>query len=317
MGAIITFTMSTNNAKEADDNNIMMRCASCGITEEVDDIKLKKCTACKSVRYCSVKCQWDHRQQHKQACKKRVAELRDEILFKQPESTHKGDCPICCLPLSLDPQKSMMMACCSKVVCRGCAHANRVREVEMRLDPTCPFCRHPTPESENEFALIGMKRIEVNDPAALREKGLQLCKDGCRDYKSAFEYFSSAAGLGDVEAHYHLSTMYREGRGVEKDLKRECHHLEHAAIAGHPGARHNLGVIEKQIGRNERAVRHWIIAANLGHDESIQVLKKCYKDGFVSKEDLATALRAHQAAVDATKSPQRDDADAARARRSN
>eukprot|EP00984_Skeletonema_dohrnii_P032594 scaffold26965_cov172-Skeletonema_dohrnii-CCMP3373.AAC.1 len=60
----------------------MMCCASCGTTE-VDDIKLQKCTTCKSVRYCSVKCQREHLPQHEETCKKRAAELRDEILFKQ------------------------------------------------------------------------------------------------------------------------------------------------------------------------------------------------------------------------------------------
>ena len=34
-----------------------------------------------------------------------------------------------------------------------------------------------------------------------------------------------------------------------------------------------------------------------------------FKEGHVSKDDLAAALRAHQAAVDATKSPQREAAD--------
>jgi hypothetical protein len=36
-----------------------------------------------------------------------------------------------------------------------------------------------------------------------------------------------------------------------------------------------------------------------------------YKKGVVSKADLAITLRAHQAAVDATKSPQRETAEAA------
>jgi hypothetical protein len=34
-----------------------------------------------------------------------------------------------------------------------------------------------------------------------------------------------------------------------------------------------------------------------------------HKGGFFSKEDLADALRGHQAAVDATKSPQREAAE--------
>ena len=53
-------------------------------------------------------------------------------------------------------------------------------------------------------------------------------------------------------------------------------------------------------------MKHFIIAANLGHDESLQILKEIYKVGQVSKDDLAKAFRAHQAAVDATKSPQRE-----------
>ena len=53
-------------------------------------------------------------------------------------------------------------------------------------------------------------------------------------------------------------------------------------------------------------MKHWIIAANLGHDDSIQRLKLCYTGGVVRKEDFAAALRAHQAAVDAKKSPQRE-----------
>ena len=72
------------------EEDTMLCCASCGIAGD-DDIKLKKC-ACKLVQYCSVKCQKDHRPKHKKECKQQVAELRDEILFKQPESNHLGDC---------------------------------------------------------------------------------------------------------------------------------------------------------------------------------------------------------------------------------
>ena len=54
---------------------------------------------------------------------------------------------------------------------------------------------------------------------------------------------------------------------------------------------------------------HFIIAAKLGDDDSLEGLKSCYREGAVSKEDFAAALRAHQAAVDATKSPQREAAE--------
>ena len=93
--------MSADLETEAADDDVMWCCASCG-TAEVDDIKLQKCDACDVVRYCSDKCQQEHLPQHEAICKERAAELRDEILFRQPESTHKGDCPICFLALPLD-----------------------------------------------------------------------------------------------------------------------------------------------------------------------------------------------------------------------
>jgi len=92
-------------------------------------------------------------------------------------------------------------------------------------------------------------------------------------------------------------------------VEKQIYHWEEAAIAGHHLARHNLGCHEKMNGNIERAVKHWIIAANMGHEKAIQRLKKCYADGEVSKEDFAAALRAHHAAVEATKSPQREAAE--------
>jgi hypothetical protein len=64
-------------------------------------------------------------------------------------------------------------------------------------------------------------------------------------------------------------------------------------------------------GRIKRAGKHFIIAANLGYDDSLKKLRECYAMGVVQKEDFAAALRAHQAAVDATKSPQREAGDSA------
>jgi TPR repeat protein len=122
---------------------------------------------------------------------------------------------------------------------------------------------------------------------------------------------SKAAELGDITAHYNLSNMYGGDAGVEKDEEMELYHLEEAAIGGHPNARHNLGAIENENGNHERARKHWIIAANLGYDFSLGALKEGYKVGLVSKEDFAAALRGHQSAVDATKSPQREVVEAA------
>ena len=54
---------------------------------------------------------------------------------------------------------------------------------------------------------------------------------------------------------------------------------------------------------------YFLIAAKLGCKESLVALMMSYKAGMVSKDDYAAALRGHQAAVDATKSPQREEAE--------
>ena len=97
--------------------SVLSSCALCGIAE-VDDVKLKQCDDCDLVRYCGDNCQQHHRPEHEAKCKERAAELRDEILFKQPESTHLGDCPICCLPLLKGVRKNAIYPCCSKRVCK-------------------------------------------------------------------------------------------------------------------------------------------------------------------------------------------------------
>ncbi|KAK1733616.1 hypothetical protein QTG54_015659 [Skeletonema marinoi] len=275
-------------------------CAACGVAE-VDEVKLKECTSCDLVRYCCDECQRDHKSQHEDACNKRAVELRVEILFKQPESSNRGDCPICCLPLSLDTKKSIMMSCCSKLICKGCTYANQKREYEGRLGYKCPFCRTAIPSTVEADKMM-MKRIEANDPAAMCQWGREKYDKG--DYSSAFELYTKAAQLGDAEAHYQLAVLYHE-----KDRGKEIHHLKEAAIGGHPDARFNLGCDEEESGNIERAVKHWIIAANLGDDGSIKELMEYFKEGKVSKDDLAATLRAHQAAVDAIKSPQRDAAE--------
>jgi TPR repeat protein len=170
----------------------------------------------------------------------------------------------------------------------------------------CPFCREPGASGE-EYNKRMMKRIKANDPATLCQMG-GICYDE-GDYEGAFEYLSKAAELKDAAAHYKLGWMYYEGEGVEKDEKKAVYHYEKAAIGGHPNARHNLGCNEEEKGNIERAVKHYIIAANLGYEGSMKTLWSMFKDGDITKEELDATLRTHHAAIDATKSKQRDRAD--------
>ncbi len=285
-------------------------CACCGIAE-VDDIKLKICDGgCDLVKYCSDDCQTDHRGEHEQECKKRKAEMHDKKLFTQPDISHKGECPICCLPLPIDDDEitSTLNSCCCKLICNGCCYANLMRENEQGLENRCAYCREPVATSEEKSLKQIMKRVKKNDPVALTYMGKELLGKG--NYREALEYLTKAAELGDVAAHFRLSMMYYSGDGVGKDEKKAVYHWEQAAIGGHPGARGYLAAHEIENDNFGRAAKHLIIAANLGCDTSLQCIKDLFVKGVrVSKEEYAAALRGHQAAVDATKSAERKTAE--------
>jgi tetratricopeptide (TPR) repeat protein len=236
-----------------------------------------------------------------------MAEMRHDKLFEQPDECHLGECPICCLPMPLGVDKWSTNSCCCKRLCNGCTYANAIREIEAGLEQRCAFCREPMPRSKEEVNHNSVVRAEANDPVALTDLGRKCDVEG--DYEGAFEYYAKAAKLGDTEAHHFLYSMYRKGDGVEKNEKKATYHLEEAAIGGHAEARYKLGVDEWKSGRNDRAVKHWIIAAKLGYDDALETVKGGFAAGFVTKEDYEAALRGHQAAVDATKSKQREKAE--------
>jgi hypothetical protein len=278
-------------------------CANCGITQ-VDDIKLGECAGCQSVSYCSDKCRENHREQHEEECNKRKAELHDKELFEQPEETCFGECPLCFLPMPLDERKSTFYSCCCTFICNGCSYADDISTGGDR----CPFCREPVVDGDEENDKRVMERVKANDPAAFLKMGIRRYQE--EDYDKAFEYFRKAAELGDMDAHYRLGFMYYSGEGIEEDEEKGIYHWKKAAISGHPEARHSLGCIEGKNGNTERAVKHFIIAANLGGEESMKVLWKNYSAGHITKEELESTLRTHTAAIDATKSAQRDAAEA-------
>jgi len=70
-------------------------CAACG--KEGNSDNMNTCNKCKEVKYCNAACKKKHRHKHKKECERRVAELYDEKLFKEPPPNE--ECPICYIPL--------------------------------------------------------------------------------------------------------------------------------------------------------------------------------------------------------------------------
>jgi len=136
----------------------MESCAACSKA----DVSLKSCKVCKLVKYCGADCQVAHRPAHKQACRKRAAELFDLKLFAQPP--RKEECPICCITRPFNDEESTYMTCCGKIICCGCRwHLQREH---------CPFCNAGIPRSAEERNRRLLDRIDkYNDPAAMSQLG--------------------------------------------------------------------------------------------------------------------------------------------------
>ena len=324
VGNITIIIMSNLTAEErhitcADDLNNMHitcteveidKCSNCGKEEGSDG--LKACTACKMVKYCNRDCQIAHRPKHKKACRKRAAELHDIELFKQPPK--KEDCPICFLPLPFVVTGKRYMSCCGKTVCSGCIHAVTIM---IKGYPLCPFCRTPVPKSDEEGIEMLQKREEVGDAHAMFNFGCYY--DGgllglARDYDKALELWHQAGELGSAEAYCNIGSIYYNGDGVERDNKKANHYYELAAMGGHVDARNNLGVFEARTGNWDRAIKHYMIAAGDGYNDSVKNIQVLYTKGHATKEDYAKALRAYQTYLDDIRSEQRDTAAAANER---
>ena len=86
------------------------------------------------------------------------------FLFQQPESSHHGDCPICCLPIPLvGKSKFATTECCSKMIYEGCIFTDKYCQWEMKgqlrnFPFECLFCGHSLPKARQEGGLQNWRK---------------------------------------------------------------------------------------------------------------------------------------------------------------
>ena len=282
----------------------MSKCASCGKEGNSDD--MNTCNKCKSVKYCNAACKKKHRSKHKKACNRRVAELHDEALFKQPPLLHE-DCPIFFLQMPTLLSGSRYMGCCGKVICNGCFFANAKRD-DNKHKQLCAFCRTPISPSNEETMKRVNRRVELGDADAIFYMGVYFA-NGRRglpqDWEKALELWHQAGELGNARAYCNIGSVYYYGRGVNTNKKKAKHYYELAAMKGNVVARHNLGVLDMNACR---AVKHFLIAVRSGYTDSLGNIKQLYLNGIATKDDYTNALQSYQEYLGEIKSDQRDKA---------
>ena len=233
----------------------------------------------------------------------------EQRLMASGHERPEGDwCPICFLLIEMPiGEHSRLNACCMKRLCDGCILAARQRGM---LD-TCPFCRTPVPTDDaSELAMI-QKRVDKGDAEATNLLGEQYYygKLGlAKNVPRGIELLTRAADLGSLAAHNELSHVYYHGDGVDEDKQRGIRHLQQAAMKGHVYCRHNLGAVEFKEGNYNLAVRHWMISARMGDEDSLNCIKESLKDGHATEAQYTEALLGYRDAVEEMKSPQREEA---------
>jgi len=303
--------MSTNN------EDIISVCANCG--KEGDDVT-NTCNKCKKVMYCNAACKKRHRHKHKKECEEHVkraaehaAKLHDEQLFKEPPP-QDDDCPICFVRLPSLDLGSVYMACCGKMICRGCVHSFQWRAIKagrMKEDDVCPFCRTPAPTSNKEMIGRYNKRAELNDTTAIYCLG-SFYAHGQRglpqNYAKAIKLWHRAGELGNAIAYYSIGVAYERGLGIEVDEKKAEHYWELAAMKGNAYARCSLGDMEGNTGNKDRALKHWMIGVKNGDSYSLKNIIRMYRNGDATRDDYTKALQYYRVYLDEIKSDQRDEA---------
>ena len=170
----------------------------------------------------------------------------------------------------------------------------------------CPFCNsdRAVKAYDEEVEDIRM-RVEANDAGAICQLGSYYHGGNGglqQDWEKAMELYARAGQLGCSKAHNSMADVYTQ-RG---DMKKAKFYLEAAAMAGHEGARCNIGMAEAKSGSMERAVRHWTIAASGGEFYAMHNLLVALENGEVSRESIDSTLTAYNKSCAEMRSEARD-----------
>ena len=158
----------------------------------------------------------------------------------------------------------------------------------MDPDAKCPFCRVPAPTSDEGAIEWIKKRVEMDDANAIHNLGCGHYNGEYglpQDYEKALDLWHQAGELGYTDAYHNIApATYYNGNGVERDMKKAKHYWELAAMGGHVNSMFNLGMLEKNEGNMNRALKHYMIAVGCGHDLSIEKVREFYMNGRATKD---------------------------------
>ena len=259
-----------------------------------------------------------------------AAAAAEQTLPPSKQDPPEDECVLCAYPLPLKTNESLYKSCCGELICGGCIIAqkrtliigtnvkkpikgSREEEQEFRTMLTskrrfvCPFCRKPEPTNIKETLKRLYNQIDnYKDPKAINLLGTWY-HDGIhgrpKNLKKAEELFQQAYDLGNPYAAFNLARLYHEHIPDEARMKQ---YAEEGVRRGNPRCMSFLAIRAHQSGNWADAYVYYMMAARSGDDMAMNGLMEFYRNKTLTKDDLATTLRAHKAATDKGKSEPRE-----------
>lgn len=230
------------------------------------------------------------------------------------------DCPVCMVPLPLDPDEKSYWTCCGKTICRACEfeqgrartviNARRAKKDQPPLGSTCAFCRASQLTGDDEEVHSYKEKARKGD-AVSAYKLATLYTHGNRgvqiDEPKALELYQFAADLGNRDAMMRLAIIYQSGYlGEDKNKIKAKEYANKAIKRGKFTAHAFLAVSALEDRQIEVATRHWCLAAEAGEVGSMEQLWDQFYRGEVSKDLLERTLRRHKETLDEMDSEERE-----------
>ena len=100
---------------------------------------------------------------------------RDVDLFSKGREHFRDPCPICFLPMPVDPTQSIFNSCCTKLICKGCVLAAR----RGGLGAICVFCRTPRAITNEATIALVQQRADAGDAEAILTLGHDYFYGNC------------------------------------------------------------------------------------------------------------------------------------------
>ncbi len=132
---------------------------------------------------------------------------------------------------------------------------------------------------------------------ALYNLGLMAAEDSPPDFRRAADYFRKATDLGAADAAYALALLYKEGRGVERNLKRSVELLRIAAAEHIVAAEIDLGIAyfngEGVEANSSVAASYFRRAAEANNPVAANRLARILAAGAGVQPDIVEAMKWH------------------------